>query len=57
MKSKYKVVIKATIIKPVYVVAESEEEATIMAHEQFSTLNEGIEERYEEETLEVQKEN
>lgn len=50
---KYKVVIQATITKPIIVEAENQEDAIDMAHEQFNVLADGVEETYSQEVLSV----
>jgi len=51
----YDVTIVARIYKTIRVEAENEDKAYEEAHEQFSVLNDGTDERYEQETLEIQE--
>lgn len=51
----YRVTIRATVTKTLTVKAENEDDAYVAAHEDFSVLNTGKDERYEEETLEVKE--
>ena len=51
----YEVTIRATVTKTLKVEAEDKDAAYIAAHEEFSVLNTGEDERYEEETLEVKE--
>ena len=51
---KYRVTIRATVTKTVEVEAENESEATEIAHQEFSVLNDGDEEKYEQDTVNVQ---
>jgi len=53
---KYKITIRATVTKDEIVEADSIQQATELAHEQFSVLCEnGQDEHYDEETLNVEK--
>lgn len=52
---KYKVTIRATITKDVYVEAESGQDAITEAHESFSVLNTGEDEDYTEDCLECKE--
>lgn len=51
----YDVTIRATVYKTIRVEAEDEDDAYVAAHEEFSVLNDGVPERYEEETVEVKE--
>jgi hypothetical protein len=55
--AKYEVTIRATVTKTETVEANSYEEATALAHEQFSVLNTDNEEHYEEDTMSIIKQN
>jgi hypothetical protein len=46
--NKYQITMTATVTKEFIVEANSEEEAYITAHETFSVLEDGVEERYKE---------
>ena len=50
---KYIVTIMATITKDIEVDAENSDEANELAHEGFSVLNDGIREKYEQDTVAV----
>jgi hypothetical protein len=50
----YDVTIVARIYKTIRVEAENEDEAYVEAHEQFSVLNDGTDEYYEQETVEIE---
>lgn len=49
----YEVTIKATIIKTYTVYANSEDEASEIAHDDFTVQIDDAPERYEQETLEI----
>ena len=49
----YEVTIKATIIKTYTVYANSEDEASEIAHDDFTVQMDDAPERYEQETLEI----
>jgi hypothetical protein len=51
----YEVTIRATITKDVLVEAEDENKAAEQAHEEFSVLNDGSDENYKQETLNVEE--
>jgi hypothetical protein len=51
----YRVTIRATVTKTLTVKAENEDDAYVAAHEDFSVLCDGEDERYDEETLEVKE--
>jgi hypothetical protein len=51
----YRVTIRATVTKTVTVEAENEDDAYVAAHEDFSVLCDGEDERYEEETLSIEE--
>jgi hypothetical protein len=51
----YEVTIRATVTKTLKVEAKDEDAAYIAAHEEFSVLNTGDDEDYEQETLEVKE--
>jgi hypothetical protein len=51
----YAVTIKATVYKTLIVDAENEDEAYIAAHEDFSVLPDGKDERYEQETIDIEE--
>lgn len=51
----YKVKIQATIVKTVEVEATNEAEAIELAHQQFTVAVDGLEEDYNEETLDVRE--
>jgi hypothetical protein len=51
----YRVTIRATVTKTLTVKAENEDDAYVAAHEEFSVLNTGDDEDYDEETLEVKE--
>ena len=55
MTDKYTVRIMASITKDIEVDAISSDEADELAHEKFSVLNDGIQEKYEQETVSVIK--
>lgn len=55
MSDKYVVTIQATIRKQIEVDATDEDEASDLAHEQFSVLSDGIPETYEQDTLGIAK--
>jgi hypothetical protein len=50
---KFKVTMQATITKNMEIEAESAEQACILAHEDFSVLNDNDEERYDQQVLGV----
>lgn len=49
----YDVTIKAIVIKTYTVEAEDEDEASLIAHEDFTVESDDTPERYEQETLEI----
>ena len=51
----YRVTIRATVTKTLRVEAKDEDDAYVAAHEEFSVLNTGDDEDYDEETLEVKE--
>lgn len=52
----YKVTVEATVRKDIVVEAETEQEATVKAHEQFTVANEtDVDESYDEQTISIQK--
>ena len=51
----FEVEIQATVRKSIFVIAPDEDAANEMANEQFSVLNDGGPEHYEQETLNVCK--
>ena len=51
----YAVTIQAIITKDILVEAEDEDKAVEQAHEQFSVLNDGDDEYYEQETLSIKE--
>jgi len=53
MPKLFDVVIQARITKTIRVEAKDVDEAYELAHESFSVLNDGFEERYEQETIEL----
>ena len=55
MSKTYKVVIRATLVKTVTVEALDEAAAIDAAHQEFSVLNTGEDEDYEQETLGVRE--
>lgn len=50
---KYSVTIRATITKDVLVEAENEDQAYELAHQVFSVLNDGSDEQYEQDALDI----
>ena len=53
----FDVVIRATVTKTVRVEAENEEDAYVFANESFSVLNDGSEEDYTQEAIDIQEVN
>ncbi len=53
----FDVLVRATVIKTVRVEAENEEDADVFANESFSVLNNGSDEDYIQETIEIQEVN
>lgn len=51
----YSVTIRATITKTLLVEAENEQAATEQAHERFSVLNDGNDESYDQECLDIEE--
>ena len=51
----YDVRIKATVIKTERVEAENEDEAIELAHQQFTTMNTGADEYYDQDTEECKQ--
>ncbi len=51
----YKVTVRATITKTLWVEAEDEETASTEAHELFNPYSGEAEERYEQETLQIEE--
>jgi hypothetical protein len=51
----YEVTIRATVIKTLKVEAKDADTANIIAREEFSVLNTGDDEDYDEETLDIQE--
>jgi hypothetical protein len=51
----YEVTIRATVTKTLKIEAENANAAYIAAHEEFSVLNTGEDEDYEQETLDIQE--
>lgn len=49
----YKVTIRATVTKTIDVEANHEQSAIDEAHETFSVLNDGLDENYDQETLDI----
>lgn len=49
----YDVVVRATVTKTVRVEAENEDDAYVFANESFSILNDGSDEDYTQEALEI----
>jgi len=52
---KYEVEIKATVRKTITVEAETAQEASELAHEEFSILNDGSDEEYTQDTVWVRR--
>jgi len=50
----YKVTIRATVTKTLSIKAENSNSAEETAHEQFSVLNNGDDENYDQDTLDVE---
>lgn len=50
---KYEIVIQAKITKTVIIFADSEQEAAEAAHSEFSVLEDGVPENYEQDTLSI----
>lgn len=53
----FDVLVRATVIKTVRVEAENEEDAYVFANESFSVLNDGSEEDYTQEAIDIQEVN
>lgn len=51
----YQVQIRATVTKTLTVTAANENEASELAHQQFSVLNDDEDEAYEQDTLEIKE--
>jgi hypothetical protein len=51
----YEVTIRATVTKTLSVEAKDERCAEETAHEQFSVLNDGVDENYDQETLRIEE--
>jgi hypothetical protein len=51
----YEVTIRATVTKTLSVEAKDERCAEEAAHEQFSVLNDGVDENYDQETLRIEE--
>lgn len=51
----YAVTIKATVYKTLIVDANNEDEAYIVAHEDFSVLPDSNDERYEQEAIDIEE--
>jgi len=50
---KYQVTIRATVTKTLHVEADNEEDAIMMAHEEFDVANDHNDENYEQDTLDI----
>lgn len=53
----FDVVVRATVTKTVRVEAENEEDAYVFANESFSVLNDGSDEDYTQEAIDIQEAN
>lgn len=49
----YNITIRATVTKTLHVKADNEEDAIMMAHEEFSVENDHNDENYEQDTIDI----